>query len=169
MAGFDGLNVLITGAGTGLGAATAIGIARQGGRVIINYAASQREAEATADVCRTAGGEARVAQGNVADDADCRRIAALAADWGRLDALINNAAATELWRMAIWRRYRPMISIRCTVSTRLDHSRWCEPLAPSWKLGHAPRVGRHRWSTCRQPVHLMVRAPLSPTPPARRR
>ena len=96
MAGFDGLNVLITGAGTGLGASTAIGIARQGGRVIINYASSQREAEATADLCRTAGAEARVAQGNVADDADCRRIAALAADWGRLDALINNAAATRV-------------------------------------------------------------------------
>jgi 3-oxoacyl-[acyl-carrier protein] reductase len=34
-------------------------------------------------------------QGNVADDADCRRIAAVAAEWGRLDALINNAGATK--------------------------------------------------------------------------
>ena len=95
MAGFDGLNVLITGAGTGLGAATAIGIARQGGRVIINYAASQREAEATADVCRTAGGEARVAQGNVADDADCRRIATRPPGVER--ALVANLAHLPRW------------------------------------------------------------------------
>ena len=32
MAGFDGLNVLVTGAATGLGAATAVGVARQGAR-----------------------------------------------------------------------------------------------------------------------------------------
>ena len=32
MAGFDGLNVLVTGAATGLGAATAVGVARNGAR-----------------------------------------------------------------------------------------------------------------------------------------
>jgi 3-oxoacyl-[acyl-carrier protein] reductase len=95
MAGFDGLNILITGAATGLGAATAIGVAREGARVIVNYLSSRTEAEATADSCRSAGVEVRVVQGNVIDDADCRRIAAAADDWGRLDALINNAGATK--------------------------------------------------------------------------
>jgi len=95
MAGFDGLGVLITGAATGLGAATAVGVARQGARVILNYASSRTEAEATADACRSAGAEVRVVQGNVADDSDCRRIAETAADWGRLDALINSAGATK--------------------------------------------------------------------------
>jgi 3-oxoacyl-[acyl-carrier protein] reductase len=60
MASFDGLNVLITGAATGLGAATAVGVARQGARVIINYASSRNEAEATADVCRDAGAEVKL-------------------------------------------------------------------------------------------------------------
>ena len=32
MAGFDGLDVLVTGAATGLGAATAVGVARNGAR-----------------------------------------------------------------------------------------------------------------------------------------
>jgi 3-oxoacyl-[acyl-carrier protein] reductase len=82
MTGFDGLNVLVTGAATGLGAATAVGVARQGARVIINYASSRIEAETTADACRSAGAEVRVVQGNVADDADCRRIAAAASDGG---------------------------------------------------------------------------------------
>ncbi len=95
MAGFDGLNILITGAATGLGAATAMGLARQGARVIITYASSGIEAEATADACRSAGAEVRIVQGNVADDTDCQRIAEAAADWGRLDALINSAGATK--------------------------------------------------------------------------
>jgi len=63
--------------------------------VIMNYASSGVEAEATADACRSAGAEVRVVQGNVADDVDCRRIAGAAVDWRRLDALINNAGVTK--------------------------------------------------------------------------
>jgi 3-oxoacyl-[acyl-carrier protein] reductase len=95
MANFDGLGLVITGAATGLGAATAIGAAREGARLIINYSRSRKEADATADLCRSARAEVHVVQGNVADDADCRRIVETAAGWGRLDALINNAGATR--------------------------------------------------------------------------
>jgi len=63
MAGFDGLNVLVTGSATGLGAASGVGLARLGARVIINYASSRIEAEATGDACRSAGAEVRVVQG----------------------------------------------------------------------------------------------------------
>ena len=95
MADFDGLGVLITGAATGLGAATAIGIARQGGRVIINYRTNRAAADETADACRSAGSDVRVVQGDVADDGDCQRIVEAATDWKRLNALINCAAATK--------------------------------------------------------------------------
>src|SRR5437660_708409 len=95
MSEFDGLCVLVTGASSGLGAATAIGVARRGARVIVNYATHKAEAEETADACRDAGAEVCVVQGDVADDADCRRLAESAAPWGRLDALINNAATTK--------------------------------------------------------------------------
>jgi len=95
MSSFDGMCALVTGSATGLGAATAVALARNGGRVIVNYRASVKEAEETADLCRAANAEVRVVQADVAIDEDCRRLAATASDWGRLDILVNNASATK--------------------------------------------------------------------------
>jgi 3-oxoacyl-[acyl-carrier protein] reductase len=88
--------VLVTGASSGLGRAIAVGAADQGARaVIINYASSAAEAEATAALVRKAGAEAVLAQGDVGQDADCRAIVAAAARFGRTDALFNNAGRTK--------------------------------------------------------------------------
>jgi len=91
----DGLCAIVTGSASGLGAATAAILAKGGARIVINYSSSQKEAEQTADLCRTAGGEVVVVQGDVSRDEDCRKIVAAAAPWGRLDALINNAGTTK--------------------------------------------------------------------------
>ncbi|MDX2203930.1 MAG: SDR family NAD(P)-dependent oxidoreductase [Hyphomicrobiaceae bacterium] len=88
--------VLVTGGATGLGAAIAVGAARLGAAaVIINCTKSLDEAQATAEAVRAAGAEAGIVQGDVAEDADCRRIAAAAERYGRLDALVNNAGITR--------------------------------------------------------------------------
>jgi 3-oxoacyl-[acyl-carrier protein] reductase len=91
----DGLCAIVTGSASGLGAATAAILAKGGARIVINYSSSHKEAEQTADLCRSAGGEVVVIQGDVSRDEDCRKIAAAAAPWGRLDALINNAGVTK--------------------------------------------------------------------------
>src|SRR5258707_10172624 len=91
----DGLCVIVTGSASGLGAATAAILAKDGARIVVNYSSSQKEAEQTADLCRAAGGEVLVVQGDVSRDEDCKRIAAAAAPWGRGDALINNAGITK--------------------------------------------------------------------------
>src|ERR1700743_2268594 len=91
----DGLCAVITGSASGLGAATAAILAKSGARIVVNYSSSQKEAEQTADLCRCAGGEVVVVQGDVSRDEDCRRIVAAAAPWGRLDVLINNAGTTK--------------------------------------------------------------------------
>jgi NAD(P)-dependent dehydrogenase (short-subunit alcohol dehydrogenase family) len=91
----DGLCVIVTGSASGLGAATAAILAKGGARIVVNYSSSQKEAEATADLCRSAGGEVVVVQGDVSRDEDCKKIVAAAAPWGRLDALINNAGVTK--------------------------------------------------------------------------
>lgn len=89
------MGVIITGAASGLGAATAAMLAKGGARIVVNYSSSQKEAEQTADLCRSAGADVILVQGDVSRDDDCRRIAAAAAPWGRLDALINNAGVTK--------------------------------------------------------------------------
>jgi NAD(P)-dependent dehydrogenase (short-subunit alcohol dehydrogenase family) len=86
---------VITGSASGLGAATAAILAKGGARIVINYSSSQKEAEQTADLCRRAGGDVVVVQGDVSRDEDCRKIAAAAAPWGRLDVLVNNAGTTK--------------------------------------------------------------------------
>src|SRR6266852_579282 len=91
----DGLCVIVTGSASGLGAATAAILAKGGACIVVNYSSSQKEAEQTADLCRSAGGEVVVVQGDVSRDEDCKKIVAAAAPWGRLDALINNAGTTK--------------------------------------------------------------------------
>src|SRR6201995_5783504 len=91
----DGFCAIITGSASGLGAATAAILAKGGARIVVNYASSKKEAEKTADLCRSAGAEVAVVQGDVSNDEDCKKIVAAAAPWGRLDALINNAGTTK--------------------------------------------------------------------------
>ncbi|MFT0875554.1 SDR family oxidoreductase [Rhodopseudomonas sp. G2_2311] len=92
----DGLNVIVTGSASGLGAATAKILAKDGARLVINYASSKDDAEKTAEECRKLGAaEVIVVQGDVAKDEDCKRIVEAAAPWGKLDALVNNAGTTK--------------------------------------------------------------------------
>ena len=89
----DGAVIIVTGSATGVGAACVTQFAEGGARVVVNY--SRSRAEQTADACRSAGAEVELVQADVADDAACRRMVATAANrWGRLDALVNNAAIT---------------------------------------------------------------------------
>jgi 3-oxoacyl-[acyl-carrier protein] reductase len=89
--------VLITGGGTGIGAATAKLLASHGWNVAVNYRASRDEAEATAATCRKLGTDAIALQGDVAADGDCRSMAKQTlARWGRIDGLVNNAGMTKV-------------------------------------------------------------------------
>jgi NAD(P)-dependent dehydrogenase (short-subunit alcohol dehydrogenase family) len=93
---FKDFVVVVTGASSGLGRAVAIDVARQGAQaVVINYAHNLADAEETARLCAAEGAETVVVQGDVARDADCRKIAEAAERFGRVDALFNNAGTTK--------------------------------------------------------------------------
>ncbi|HEU4728784.1 MAG TPA: SDR family NAD(P)-dependent oxidoreductase, partial [Kofleriaceae bacterium] len=83
---------IVTGASSGIGAASARELARRGWSVVINYAKSEADARAVAASCP----DAIVVGADVAEDAECRRLAQAALDrWGRIDALVNNAGTTK--------------------------------------------------------------------------
>ena len=86
-----GAVVVVTGASSGIGAATALACGREGMRVVLAARRAERLATVAAAV-RTAGGEARVAPTDVGDEAAVRAlIDGTVAAWGRVDVLVNNA------------------------------------------------------------------------------
>lgn len=92
----SGKVAIVTGSASGIGAASAIGLAARGAKVLLNFSKSADEAESVASKIREAGGTVAIEQGNVANDADCRRLAARAqSEWGRIDMLVNNAGTTK--------------------------------------------------------------------------
>lgn len=94
---------LVTGSGTGVGAATALQLAHRGWNVVVNYSRSAAEAEASEAACRAAGADTLLLRGDVSNDADCRAMAATAAErWGRIDALVNNAGISVFGADAAW-------------------------------------------------------------------
>ena len=97
MQDMNGKNIVITGAGTGLGAATAIGLARRGANIAVNYASSTEAAEQVAERCRSEGANAFTVKASVADFADCERLVAeTVGRLGGVDVLINNAGVTKM-------------------------------------------------------------------------
>ena len=96
MSDLKGKVAVVTGASSGVGAATARLLAGRGCAVAVNFARRLEPAEAVVSECGALGGEAMLAQGDVADDAACRRVVEGAvARWGRLDFLVNNAGTTK--------------------------------------------------------------------------
>lgn len=86
-----GKTVLITGASTGIGAATARHFAA-GNEILVHYHSSSAGAEEVAAAVVQAGGIAHLVQANLTTEAGCRDLASFAAETcGKLDVLVNNA------------------------------------------------------------------------------
>ncbi len=84
--------VLITGGSRGIGAATAITLARQGWDVAISYRERSDTAQDVADACRELGRRALAVQANMAREADIAALfAAVDNALGPLSGLVNNA------------------------------------------------------------------------------
>ncbi|HEY3240715.1 MAG TPA: SDR family NAD(P)-dependent oxidoreductase [Acidimicrobiia bacterium] len=96
----DGSLVLITGAGSGIGRATAVAFASERARVLCSDIDAEA-AEKTAALCGEAGAEAHPLVCDVADWAAVRRLAQEVEDrYGPLDVLVNNAGVGMTGRLA---------------------------------------------------------------------
>jgi 3-oxoacyl-[acyl-carrier protein] reductase len=84
---------IVTGGGTGIGAAVVRRLAAGGVRCVINYSSSREEAESLA---HEVGGGAITMRADIVEDAACRALVRAATDaFGRVDFLVNNAGRTK--------------------------------------------------------------------------
>lgn len=83
---------MITGASRGIGAATALVLAQQGFRVVVNYRSSAGQADEVVQAVTAAGGVAVAIRADVTEADD---VVAMAGEidqrWGRVDVLVHNA------------------------------------------------------------------------------
>jgi NAD(P)-dependent dehydrogenase (short-subunit alcohol dehydrogenase family) len=87
--------VVVTGGGRGIGAATARLAAERGYAVCVNFVSNRAAADKVVAAIAAAGGRAIAVQGDVAREADVKRIFDAAAALGPITALVNNAGILE--------------------------------------------------------------------------
>ena len=103
---FQGKVVIVTGAGSGIGAATARRFLREGAIVVVN---GRREAKLHETIADFAAAKSLVHPGDVSDEAYVKRLVEdTVTKFGKLDVLVNNAGiatfgpfaqtTTEQWR-----------------------------------------------------------------------
>ncbi|MBV5260659.1 3-oxoacyl-[acyl-carrier-protein] reductase [Synechococcus moorigangaii CMS01] len=87
---------IVTGASRGIGKATAIALATEGAKVVINYARSSGAADALVAEIQAAGGEAIALQADVSQEDQVNDLVEKTlAQWGQIDILVNNAGITK--------------------------------------------------------------------------
>ncbi len=88
--------VIITGASRGIGKATALALATEGGKIVVNYASNSQAADDVVAEITNAGGEAIAIGADVSKSEAVEELVKQTKDkWGRIDVLVNNAGITR--------------------------------------------------------------------------
>lgn len=114
----SGKSVLITGAGSGFGRATAIRFAREGARTLFLVDRFQDRLDNVSDELRALGADAVPILAELSQVEDCQSVVDTAVGRGRLDVVISNAAAWTQepfleMRLESWHR---VIAVNLTAS-----------------------------------------------------
>ncbi len=92
----QGKVAIVTGASRGIGRATALALAAEGARLVVNYASSQAAADQVVVEIREMGGEAIALAADVSNGDQVETLVnATLEKWGQIDVLVNNAGITR--------------------------------------------------------------------------
>jgi len=87
---------LVTGSSRGVGRSVALGFAKQGANVVVNYTSNENAANEVVEAIQSMGGKAIAVKADVAQKAEAENLVNSAIDtFGRLDILVNNAGFTR--------------------------------------------------------------------------
>jgi NAD(P)-dependent dehydrogenase (short-subunit alcohol dehydrogenase family) len=133
--GVTGRVALITGGGRNIGRAVALTLAGAGALPVVMYHEDERTARAVCDEISAAGGRAGVCQADLGDVAQIRAVVAkVAAEFGEIDILINNAAirphskiseiTVEEWDRVLAVNLRAPFFLAQAVLPAMVHKQW---------------------------------------------
>lgn len=87
---------LVTGSSRGVGRAVALGYAKEGANLIVNYTSNEKAANEVVDLIQSMGSKAVAVKADVALKADAEKLVNAAIDnFGSIDILVNNAGFTR--------------------------------------------------------------------------
>lgn len=87
---------LVTGSSRGVGRAVALGFAKEGAKVVVNYTSNETAAKEVVDEIQSLGSEAIAVKADVAQKTDAAGLVGAAVEtFGKIDILVNNAGFTR--------------------------------------------------------------------------
>ena len=87
---------LVTGSSRGVGRAVALGFAKEGAKVVVNYTSNETAAKEVVDEIQSLGSEAIAVKADVAQKTEVEGLVGAAVEtFGKIDVLVNNAGFTR--------------------------------------------------------------------------
>jgi 3-oxoacyl-[acyl-carrier protein] reductase len=87
---------LVTGSSRGVGRGVALGFAKEGAKVVVNYTSNEKAANEVVGAIESMGSKAIAVKADVAKASDAEKLVSTAIEtYGRIDILVNNAGFTR--------------------------------------------------------------------------
>jgi 3-oxoacyl-[acyl-carrier protein] reductase len=155
---------LVTGASGGLGAALAVGLARDGFDVALHYGPDEADALQTLETVCACGGVAEMFQANLAHESEAQELADIInAHFGRLDVLVNNAGDCQERKGLDLTEAEWLAGLNSTVTQTFFTTRAMLPLLRQSERKRVINIGD---ASCAAPARAIWRGAITLAKPA---